>query len=292
MPDPIHDKLVERTAAVEERKVAVSERQISLDERRYGSGGASDLVRTNLAGVLAFLTSVASLFIAYQSLRVNDAAQSRQASIETRRVDLETQKVIGEIDEREHRLRFELLEFTAKNRDLIFGEDEVAKDRIAKIMVVAFPAELVYPLFQKLEKVSPSSAAWKEGTEQVKRTALSQQNVTAGGGGMRVIGGFSLKSGMTINLHTKANADVVTYAAVVRSFTGDTVAKWSATELENKGGSFTTQPGNSYNVMVLAVARSASASIHVNFSSPGIFKDEQEINVGDNSNFGWRIFGE
>ena len=162
--------LQQRLLALEERKVALDEReQATKEHSRRG-----EFLKTNLAAMLAFLTSIASLFIAYHSVQVNESAERERRQVEQQRLALETKKLEADATQSDRKWHIDLLDFTAKNRDLIFGADEAAKQRVSKIMLVAFPAELVLPLFQRLEQVSPATAAWKEGAQEARVLTQAQ----------------------------------------------------------------------------------------------------------------------
>ena len=154
----------ERILALEERKVALEERDRS--EKHQDRRG--ELFKTNVAAVLAFLTSLASLFIAYRSMQISESAEERRSELDGKRIDLESRRADAEAAQDERKWHKDLLDFTVEHRDLIFGTDELAKERISKIMLVTFPPDLVLSLFEKLEEVSPKTTAWKEGAQQAK----------------------------------------------------------------------------------------------------------------------------
>jgi hypothetical protein len=163
---------------VEERMLALEERKLSLEESERPEKLRSrrgEFLKANLATILAFLTSIASLLIAYRSMQISEETERRRSALDTQRLDLEIRKAVSEAAQDDRKWHMDLLDFSAKNRDLIFGADEVAKQRIKNIMIVTFPSELVGPLFEKLEQLSPKTTAWKEGAQQAQ--ALSPLKV-------------------------------------------------------------------------------------------------------------------
>lgn len=158
--------------ALEKEKIALEKRRLEFDERR-DEASRRRILSTHLPALLAFFTSLASIFLAYQAQRASTRADADRRAVEIQRLKLDAQKQQVELNSQHLQLslsleqdkrkwNIDLIEFVAKNRDLVLGADDAAKRRLSKIMLVAYPRELVLPLFEQLEEVAPSPA-WSEG---------------------------------------------------------------------------------------------------------------------------------
>lgn len=157
----------------EARKIELERERLEF-ERRRDEESRHRIVSTHLPALLAFLTSIASLFLAYQAQRAGTRAEAERRVIEAQRLKLETTTKQNEwslaLEQDRRKWNMELTDFVAKNRDLVFGGDDAAKRRLSKVMLVAYPRELVLPLFEQLEDVAPSPA-WTEGAATAQTLA-------------------------------------------------------------------------------------------------------------------------
>jgi hypothetical protein len=289
------DLPIDSGASVEERLLSLEERKVALEEHGQKDkvrDRKNEFLKTNLAALLAFLTSIASLFIAYRSVRINERAEDQRRELDLKKLDLdqrkldldgkkqdlELKKAAADETETDRKWHLEMLDFTAKNRALIFGTDEVAKKRISEIMLVTFPPNLVLRLFTKLEVVTPNSRAWSEGA---KKAAEEVVRSPGAGGAMGTLGVFVKKKGTVVTLHMSADSDVRAYIAVVQRFPGAIQERWLPDQLKHAGGSFVVDSGT-YTIRLTAVGASTTASIKASLTFSDGTKDERTIAVTGN----------
>jgi len=170
----------ERILAVEERKVTIEERQQS--EKENGKHG--ELLKANVAVLLAFLTSMVSFCIAYATMHQVDEREQQRIALENQRITLEnnrfaldTSKASEQTQELDRKWRRDLLDFTVTNKALIFGKDDLAKKEIETLMRGTFPDELTKTLFGQLAKsergLPPAEQPWTDAAKKAEASSPS-----------------------------------------------------------------------------------------------------------------------
>ncbi len=156
---------------VDEQKLRIEQARLDLDRKRYADELLIQQVRldlekaklqsegrftakyfgtliTALISTATIVVSISQVYVAYIS-KQNEIASSQ--SLTSKQLELSATD-----QRREWNLK--ATEFVAAHQDLIFSHDAERRDRIAKVMLITFPAEITGVLFQKLADAASDTA--------------------------------------------------------------------------------------------------------------------------------------
>jgi hypothetical protein len=144
------------------------ERLRAQSEVRFASRHLASII-TGVVSFAAVIVSLSQIVVAYTS---------KQKELEVAQIQKKAELDVNSAQQvRDWNLK--AAAFIVEHQDLIFGTDAEKQSRIAKVMLVTFPAQITGPLFEKLADTAKDSAAksqWtsirSEATELLEKLAL------------------------------------------------------------------------------------------------------------------------